>query len=366
MKKSLIALAVTSTFAMSAMADEGKVYGKVDLGIGSVNNGTGSAIQISSQVTKLGFKGDEDLGNGLSAIWQIEQQIDVDTGTTGGAKTTFATRNSFLGLKSNAAGTVLAGRHDTPYKIATRGLDVFADQMPDNRAVMGGVGALHDMRSADALAYLSPKLGGMATIAAAYIAGAETGFAANAIKGSGYSLAGMFDIGPVYAAVAYQTVTFGSLATGTLAAPAGWLANDSTKATKLGVGYTIMEGLKVNAVYEKISTSGTGAAAINNASGRTDIYVGASYKFTDKDGVKLAYGKAGNLGNTSNTGATQLSAGYDHDLSKNTNVYVQYTKVSNSAGANYGIATLGTTMQNGTIANGASVTGMILGMKHSF
>lgn len=369
MKKSLIALAVASVFAAPAMADEVKVYGKADMGFGSVNNGTGSAVQISSQVTKLGFKGSEDMGNGMSAIWQIEQQIDIDGTTTGGGNHfTFAGRNSFLGLKSDAAGTVLMGRHDTPYKIATRKLDVFGDQMADNRALLGGNGGgFHDMRAAEALAYMSPKLGGMATIAAAYIAGAEIPAAAGAVKGSGYSLAGMFDIGPVYATVAYQTVTYGSAGTGTLATPgAAYLPNDSTKATKIGVGYTVMEGLNVNAVYEKISTNGTGTSAINNAGGRTDVYVAAAYKFTDTDGVKVAYGKAGNNGNTSNTSATQVSAGYEHDLSKNTNVYVQYTSIKNGAAAKYGISTAGTTMQNGTIVAGNTVTGMMLGVKHSF
>lgn len=368
MKRSLIALAVAGAFvAQAAMADDVKIYGKADMGFGSVNNGTSSATQVASQVTKLGFKGSEDMGDGVSAIWQIEQQIDIDgTTTAGGNHFTLASRNSFLGLKSDAAGTVLMGRHDTPYKIATRGLDVFGDQMADNRALLGGNGGgYHDMRAADVLAYISPKLGDMATIAAAYVAGAEIPAAAGAIKGKGVSLAGMFDIGPVYAAVAYQAITYGSTATGTLAAAGTIAPNDQFKATKVGVGYTVIDPLKLNAVYEKVSSSGTGVADANNAKGRTDIYVAATYKFGSND-VKLALSKAGNTGNATATGAKQMSVGFDHDLSKATSVYVQYTKISNDTNATYGISTAGTTLQTGTVVAGKSVTGMILGVKHSF
>lgn len=141
MKKSLTALAVASAFvAPAAMADTSNVsiYGIVDLAVGSTNNGAVSASQVSSQVSKLGFKGSEGLGDGLSAIWQIEQQIDVDNSSAAGAKNTLATRNSFVGLKSERMGTVLLGRHDTPYKIATRKLDVFVDQLATNYSLMGG------------------------------------------------------------------------------------------------------------------------------------------------------------------------------------------------------------------------------------
>lgn len=108
-----------------------------------------SAKKVSSNTSRLGLKGSEDLGDGLSAIWQIEQQVNIDDTTCAGGTGTLATRNSFGGLKSDSMGTVLLGRHDTPYKIATRKLDVFADNLADSRALTGGVAgksaALHLM-----------------------------------------------------------------------------------------------------------------------------------------------------------------------------------------------------------------------------
>ena len=48
-------------------------------------------------------------------------------------------RNTFVGL-TGGFGTAILGRHDTPYKLATRSLDVFADNIADNRSIMGQSG----------------------------------------------------------------------------------------------------------------------------------------------------------------------------------------------------------------------------------
>ena len=136
MKKNLITLAVASTLAAAmvsapAFADTSNVtvYGVASLSYDLTNNGNASANQVSSNQSRLGLKGSEDLGDGLSAVWQIEQQINIDNSTTNA--NSFATRNSFLGLSSGSMGPVLLGRHDTPYKIASRGFDVFADTIAD-------------------------------------------------------------------------------------------------------------------------------------------------------------------------------------------------------------------------------------------
>ena len=111
MKKSLIALAVASAFvAPVAMADV-TVYGQANASFGSVNDGTNSVNKVSSDASRLGFKGSEDLGNGTSAIFQIESAIALDGGTS-----TLAGRNTFAGLSNANMGTVMAGLIDSPYK----------------------------------------------------------------------------------------------------------------------------------------------------------------------------------------------------------------------------------------------------------
>lgn len=368
MKKNLIALAVAGVFvAPVAMADTSNVtiYGIADLAVGSTNNGVVSNTQVSSQVSKLGFKGSEALGDGLSAIWQIEQQIDVDNSGAPGAKNSFATRNSFAGLKSESMGTVLLGRHDTPYKIATRKLDVFVDQMATNLSLIGGSAAatggagLHAARPTDVLAYISPKMNNF-TVAAAYVAGAETATTAAQQKGSAYSLAGMYDAAPFYAALAYESFKYGTVGTGTFGAAGALAAGDTLSATELGFGYT-MDALQLNLVYENNKSSVLGLDKF----GRTNWYVAGKYSFGSDD-VKLGYTNAGQIGGVANTGAKQISVGYDHSLSKRTTLYAQYTKISNQSGANYVLTSAGSTAGGAAVALGNSPSGLVFGMKHVF
>src|SRR2546427_12912684 len=65
----------------------------------------GSRMAVDSQNSYLGFRGERKFGNtGLKGIWQIEQSVELDTGTG-----VFSNRNSFLGL-ARGFGTVKIGR----------------------------------------------------------------------------------------------------------------------------------------------------------------------------------------------------------------------------------------------------------------
>src|SRR5712692_5030559 len=68
-------------------------------------------MQVSN--TYLGFRGDKQIGRGSQAIWQLEQQVNIDEGNQ---TTSFATRNSFAGLTKDEWGTFRLGNMDTPYK----------------------------------------------------------------------------------------------------------------------------------------------------------------------------------------------------------------------------------------------------------
>src|SRR5216117_3114313 len=71
----------------------------------------GSRLAVDSQNSYLGFRGERKFGNtGLKGIWQIEQSVELDTGTG-----VFSNRNSFLGL-AGGFGTVKLGNIDTFYK----------------------------------------------------------------------------------------------------------------------------------------------------------------------------------------------------------------------------------------------------------
>lgn len=123
MQKKLLAAAVISAFAAPvAFAQPANVtiYGSLQTEIFSLE-GTGAngnpnrnqTNNISSPgVFFIGFRGQESLGGGLSAIWQVEQGAAADgTGTSG----TWGGRNTFLGL-SGGFGRAYVGLMDSPLK----------------------------------------------------------------------------------------------------------------------------------------------------------------------------------------------------------------------------------------------------------
>ncbi|MEW6313079.1 MAG: porin [Pseudomonadota bacterium] len=379
MKKSLIALAVAGAFAAPAMADSGNVtlYGQANVSYDMVDNGNITGTQgtrtnkVSSNASRIGLKGSEDLGGGLSAVWQVESTVDIDGDTGAGANTnTLGTRNTFAGLSGKDWGTLVLGRHDTPYKLSTRNLDQFADTIADNRSLMGtGGGVGFDLRTPDTVAYISPNMGGFSA-AVAYVAGAEAASLSTQTKGSAWSLAGMYEAGPLYATLAYQANDFGSAGTGLLAGT----ANTNEKAWKLGASYK-MDAFEGDIVYEKTSDdlgAACGGAAGQDCFGHRSWYLAGKYSF-GSDAVKLAYTNAGNnnlagnvVGAGANTGAKQVSIGYDHSFSKRTGFYALYTKLSNDTNAANGLTTAGSTGGTAVLGNDADPSAWSFGLKHSF
>jgi predicted porin len=383
MQKKIIALAIAAAFSAPAFADTANVtvYGDVKMAVESIkvgdtvntsNTGYG-ANKISSNVTKLGFKGAEDLGDGLSAIWQIEQQIDIDNSATGNS--TFATRNSFLGLKDNAMGTVLLGKYDTPYKLATRSLDPFDSTIADNRSLTGGVGAKSavvgfDGRQPSLLAYMSPSMGGL-TISAAQVFGAEDATAAtNSVRGSASSIAAVYSADALFASAAYEVHNFGTGGSGTLGATGSAVAGTKESAVKLGLGFT-MAALALGAEVERTSDDIALAGSDNNKFGHTAYSVFAKFNLSSSNAVKVAYshvGETNNNGTSKNDAANQVSVGFDHNLSKRTSVFALYTTIRNDDGASYGLTSAGSTGggANATGGAGSKVEAFALGMKHVF
>lgn len=409
MKKSLIALAVAGAFAApAAMADSNvTVYGVANVSVDMSNTGSGtnvagavvpgfSSAMVSSNTSRLGVKGNEDLGNGLTAVWQIESLIHFEGGKTtapgGSQASTLATRNTFAGL-SGGFGTVLLGRHDTPYKISTRAYDLFGDTIADNRAIMGGglntvsspiaaanglfggtgAGASFDGRQTDVIAYVSPSVGGVTGIAA-YVMGAEGQTAAAQGKGSAYSLAALYGAGAISASIAYEKHSIGN-APGSIGIAGFPGSGLSESAVKLGAGYKA-DAFEVNAVYERTSdTFGVlaGLAAGSNVLGHSAYYLSGKVNVGAGNALKLAYAKAGNMNMggvaaaSANTGASQVSIGMDHSFTKRTTLYALYTKLSNEASQVYQLGNAG--IGNGIVYQnglGAKPSAFSLGMKHTF
>jgi hypothetical protein len=75
-----------------------------------------------------------------------------------------------------------------------------------------------------------------------------------------------------------------------------------------------------------------------------------------------SYTKAGDLGATANSGATQISLRYGHNLSKTTELYALYTQIANKAAGLYNFADVAGISS----VVGAKVSGFGAGLRHTF
>lgn len=118
MKKSLLALALLGAFAGVAQAQTSVViYGSVDAGLIKRSDST---LQIGKRANNtLGFKGTEDLGSGLKALFQAEIRYEPDTGTieqgAGGVQRPLFQGQTRVGLQGNF-GMIRIGRGLTAFQ----------------------------------------------------------------------------------------------------------------------------------------------------------------------------------------------------------------------------------------------------------
>ena len=133
MKKSLFAVAALSAIAGAAQAQSSvTVYGILDVGyvgsnqtavaaqVAGVNNSTQNAVkkttisqfgQNAEQTSRLGFKGNEDLGGGTSAFFTVELGLTPQNPSLSGGTASTATSASIstntTGINADASGTAI-------------------------------------------------------------------------------------------------------------------------------------------------------------------------------------------------------------------------------------------------------------------
>lgn len=382
MNKKLLALAVAGAFAAPvAMADSsnvvigGTMHFSLDSMKGNTGNGTDNTTNwnVSSNASNIYFKGTEDLGNGLSAIWQIQTYFSA--GGTGNADTSFgATKdgvssgNTYVGLSSKSWGMVILGKHESPLKLVGRKVDLFGDQLGDNRnlvtsAVGGGINntAGFDLRPNNVIAYGTPAFNGFKALVA-YVTNASSGVARDSGTLSTDSVSAWsgnvtYENGPIYAGLGYEKHKFSDF---------GTAGRDDEKAWRLSAGYNFGD-FKVVGLYQH--ESGLFRNAANNNVKRNTWGLGGAYKL-GANTLKLQYYKAGDLKNSglaneSETGASMWALGVDHALSKRTTIYAVYAQTNNDNAAAYSAFGGGHGDNPGTVT-GKDPHGFGVGVKHTF
>jgi predicted porin len=352
MQKKLIALAVAGLVSTGAYAQTAvTVYGVADLSFDNVKTSggatnaaqTGSYSRVSTNGSYLGFKGSEDLGNGLKAVFQFENAVVADgAGMFGGA------RDTFVGLES-AFGSLKLGTLTTPTRALGTATDVNvgAQSIGYNGALINLLG--FDTRQTNTALFNSANYGGF-SVAAAYIAGENK--SANAAAGTAAQAdADAWDLGATYKA--------GPLMVGATYAQgkARDTIDSQVKNTRLAGAFDFGAG-SVRALYNRAKTeANVGADTKQNTWG-----IGGTFNAAPNGKLITQYYKLNNLSGTSNTGAKLFELGYEHSFSKRTMLKVIYARLNNEAAAalNFG--------NNGVnnVAAGVDPSGFQIGMRHSF
>ena len=382
MNKKLVAVAVAGVLAapLAAQAQTANVtlYGRLNLTMEAVK---GDAVdpnlpatagaqnrtiyRVNSNSSRLGVRGSEALGGGLSAIFQIESSIQGDS--SGG---TLAGRETFVGLQG-AWGTFKMGYFLAPYddihpifgNVPTLTTSILSTANLWAQGSLNADNGGFDSRLGNSIRYDSPNMRGFTFSAqlgaedASPAGNGNTGGTDAQSKRHAYnmSLGGFYNNGPFQGGIAYEThnkVRGPSLDDQALSIAANW---------NFGVA-------KVGGVYERLDyDTPTGSLKRNfwGISATVPIGPGELYAMWgdagDGTGGAADGTRVGQLCKGGGCGATQWSVSYTYALSKRTLTYAGFTQTRNDSNANYNF-----NINPYTVINGSNASGLAVGMVHFF
>ena len=298
--------------SMSAISAP-KVYGKLNIALN--NNGSDGVnekeIDLISNSSRLGLKGQLEMQDGLVGLYQIEYQIDPvdghardevrgENGEIEVTDSTFTQRNSYVGLKGSF-GTLKLGKHDTPLKKASLKVDLFNDLKGDIKNITDG-----ENRITSFLGYDSPVFGGGASISVSLSKGKDDGVVGTDLDGefgTNLSASLKYDIEVIQFVIATEKASIKGFDHNRLGMmiPAGPVT--------IGLIHTTTESTVGNSLdYDATTISIAGKVADGN--GRVKFQYGTSDK---------------------SAGLTQTQIGYDHKLFKNFKILAYHTVRSQNA-----------------------------------
>lgn len=346
-KKSLAALVATLFAVPFAAHADVTIYGFLSSSIESTK-ATGTSVadgnyksrtRVVDDNSRIGFKGNEDLGNGTKAIWQVESSLKYfEQGGTNdvGQGATFATRNSFVGLDNGTFGKVLLGQNDSAYKSLTNiGLNLFGDTTAENNGA-ANVYSRGEARLKNSIHYFSPNWSGFQFGGSYGVDESRTSSSSNgSTNASHLSLAANYTNGGLQLAAGWDRTNDTGL-TGAFKSSAyankAWSGANLTY-TKLAASYKFATGTFVGAGYEfgRFDQAAAGASSLKQDDWTLSLGqdIGAAT-------VKLEYSSLGRLkgataGTEDNYKAHQWSLGVDYNLSKTTKLFSYYTKITNKS-----------------------------------
>lgn len=391
MQKKLIALAIaglsTAAFAQSNVT----ISGRFSVGVESMSAGgataaipgSGGSSSYTSRFraidnnSNIRFAGEEALGNGTSAWFQVESAIGTtnNVGTTGSiygttTSTGVGTRNTAVGLKGGW-GTFLIGKWDVHYQSMaaidanglTGGLAVNTNSINLLNSI-NGAAVIGSGRDNNTMAYVSPNWSGFSFLVG-YTTVGQSDAAGLAKKDSGWQFKPTYSNGPIDLAYSYLAVN-GAAAqapgagvavcinntTGAVTVAASCAAGTTqlvgsaantgngvdVRANRLGGAYTFPMGIKVGLIWDKSKMTNNMGVAGATWMERTAWALPLSYT-TGPHKVSFTYAKTNDTntqaGNITDSSGKMAMLGYEYSLSKRTIVGVAYTQLNNGTAGQY-------------------------------
>jgi predicted porin len=383
MKKSLIALAVLAAAGAASAQSSVTLFGVVDATVAFGKGDGGDKVSLTNSgynSSRLGFRGTEDLGGGMSASFWLEAGVNNDNGSgantstnnttagaTGGGGLTF-NRRSTVSLAGNW-GELRLGRDYVPNFWNLTVFDPFGTNGVGTTQTLNGVGLAINpftgtalasaqpggfyptqVRASNSIGYFLPRNMGGFYGQVQYFTGEFADNVANDEEGSGWGGRFGYAAGPFNVAIAYGQTEINPTI-GTVAA-----AGD-IKTWNIG-GQWDFGVAKLMGQYSQDNLD-VGAAEVEGKGWLIGalVPVGAGE-------IRVAYSEYMLESNVAAFGGNEpksqkLAVGYVHNLSKRTALYTTYAYVRNRDGA--------TSALNGsTVNNNSSSSGFDLGIRHSF
>ena len=320
MKKVLIAITAFGSIAASASAQTNvTIYGAVDAGIRHEDNGNaaGSFTRLDSGIlngSRIGFKGAEDLGGGLSANFQLENGFSVDDGSLGNGGLLFG-RQAWVGL-SGGFGTLKLGRQVTPVFANSSVFDPFGDtQSGDSARLFNYSGS----RTNNVVSY-GREINGLRGELQYGFGEAAGSTSANRMRGA---TAG-YRAGPVDVVLTYNS---NNDATGSVRG----------KATMIGGNYDF--GIaKLFAAYQW-NKDVTATGVVSAGADTRDALVGVTVPL-GSGVIRASYIRLSDKAKV-NADANQIALGYVYNLSKRTALHTSVSRLANDVAASYKVVTPG-------------------------
>ena len=366
MKLSKLAALSGLVLTSGVYAQSATIYGMLDAGIESVSNvatAGGSITRMPSNTgilpSRLGFRGKEDLGGGLSAIYTLEMGFGVDTGASGQGGRLFG-RQSTVGF-SGDWGAVTLGRQWTMLFWSILDSDIVGPSVY-------GLGSLDNYipnsRIDNSIAYKG-KFGNV-TIGGTYSLGRDTvsGNSPAATGCAGESAADTSACREWSAMVKYDTPSWGAaLGYDAMSGGAGsWAAANLTSSSKTDSrlmvnGYVKLSNLKLAAGLIRRDNDGSAIKP------KSDLwYFGASYPLTPAWTIDGTYAML-KYKDVSNYDSSLLAVRGLYAMSKQTTLYAQVGSIQNDS---LSAVSVSGGAAGSNPAAGGSQTGVMFGVNHRF